>query len=409
VSLKRKTKQQITLDNRNANKGTEKGKALLNKSLSEYGAGRSILLDKHNRIIAGNKTFEAAKKNNLKVKTVETDGSELIAVKRIDLVLEATGKARELAYLDNRVAQLDLEWNGEQLINDIGKGVDLEKLGFGSKETEEIIKHCGIKKELDDIEPQIDKAKELQKKWGTALGQLWALGAHRLLCGDCTKKEVITLLLKNEKPVILCDPPYGISVVVGGKAGGGGKTHFGRIGGGKLVRANTYAKIENDETTDVANKFYNLCVELGIKDMILFGGNYFSNFLPPSRCWIVWDKENTGNFADGELAWTSFDRGVRIYHWLWNGLCRKGFRGVEMRSRIHPTQKPVGLFENIILDFTEKDNIIFDGFLGSGTTLIACEKSNRRCRAVELLPAYVAVALERWSQVTGKQPKLLER
>ena len=121
----------ITPDIKNANKGTERGRYLVEASLRETGAGRSILLDKDGRIIAGNKTFEAASDIGLPVRVVETDGTELVAVKRTDLDLDDdTGTARKLAYYDNRAAQVGLDWDAEQMLADVNAGLDLSGLWF---------------------------------------------------------------------------------------------------------------------------------------------------------------------------------------------------------------------------------------------------------------------------------------
>ena len=105
---------QLVLDEKNANKGTKRGRELLKKSLEKYGAGRSVVVDRHNRVIAGNKTLEAAVASGMKsISVVETDGSSLVAVQRGDLDLKRDKKARELAIADNRVSELDLEWNPE--------------------------------------------------------------------------------------------------------------------------------------------------------------------------------------------------------------------------------------------------------------------------------------------------------
>ena len=145
------------------------------------------------------------------------------------------------------------------------------------------------------------------------------------------------------------------------------------------------------------------------KKQIIFGGNYFTDFLPPSRCWIVWDKQNTGNFADAELAWTSFDKGVKLYHFLWNGLCREGSREVEGKTRVHPTQKPVGMLADILKDFSEENDSVLDCFGGSGSTLIACEQLNRKCYMCELDPKYVDVIIQRWENFTGQKAELVEK
>ena len=119
----------IKPDVKNANKGTERGRYMVEASLRETGAGRSILLDKDGRIIAGNKTFEAASDIGLPVRVVETDGTELVAVKRTDLDLDDdTGTARKLAYYDNRAAQVGLDWDAEQLLADLGAGLDLSAM-----------------------------------------------------------------------------------------------------------------------------------------------------------------------------------------------------------------------------------------------------------------------------------------
>jgi hypothetical protein len=117
-------------DRRNANRGTARGRALLEDSLRRYGAGRSILADKHGNVIAGNKTLETAADLGLPVRVVETDGTELVVVQRRDLDLDADPRARELAYADNRVAELDLDWDVTQLLEDRDNGIDLAALGF---------------------------------------------------------------------------------------------------------------------------------------------------------------------------------------------------------------------------------------------------------------------------------------
>jgi hypothetical protein len=107
---------ELVLDGNNANKGTKRGRELLEESLEKYGAGRSVVVDRHDRVIAGNKTVEVAVAAGMKsIALIETDGSSLVAVRRGDLDLERDKKARELAIADNRVGELDLEWNSEVL------------------------------------------------------------------------------------------------------------------------------------------------------------------------------------------------------------------------------------------------------------------------------------------------------
>ena len=305
-------------------------------------------------------------------------------------------KALRLA--DNKVGEL-AEWDEALLNIELDEIIDLDMSDFGflDDEIEEI-----TEKEVE--EDDYEEPEDLEPK--AKLGDIYQLGRHRLMCGDSTSIDNMGKLFDgNTIDLVLSDPPYGIDVVqnnsiVGDKA-------FGKVGGGNIVKSNTYMKIKGDETTDTAREFYNSCVSMNIYNYILFGGNYFTDFLEPKACWIVWDKQNTGNFADVELAWTSFDKGAKLYQWLWNGLCRKGDRKAEGSKRVHPTQKPVGLLADILNDFSKENDNIFDGFGGSGSTLIACEQTNRTCYMIEYEPHYVDVIIARWEQFTGQKAVLL--
>jgi DNA modification methylase len=236
----------------------------------------------------------------------------------------------------------------------------------------------------------------------TVLGDLYEIGEHRLLCGDSTDSDQVAKLMNgNKADMVFTDPPYGISVVSNNKVGGDKiPTFSGVVGGGatkkgknKIVDAKIYSEIIGDDTTDTAKEFYQTCISLGMENFIIWGGNYFTDFLPVSPCWIIWDKENSGNFADVEIAWTSFNKGSKLYKWLWNGMSRKGSRELEGKTRVHPTQKPVGLFGDIFNDFEFK--ICFDGFLGSGSTMVASHQLKRKCYGMELDPKYCDVIVKR--------------
>ena len=179
-----------------------------------------------------------------------------------------------------------------------------------------------------------------------------------------------------------------------------------RISPDAVVPAKTYNSIIGDDTTETARACYDVAITCS-DNQIIFGGNYFTDFLPVSRGWIVWDKNNTGNFADAELAWTSFDKGVKLYKHTWNGLVREGDRNAEGVTRVHPTQKPVGMIANILQDYSEENDIILDCFGGSGSTLIACEQTGRKCCMCELDPHYVDVIIGRWEKFTGQKAVLL--
>lgn len=246
-------------------------------------------------------------------------------------------------------------------------------------------------------------------------GDIWQLGDHRLMCGDSTDANDVERLMNGSRAVLaLTDPPYGICVVTKKERitdegiGGGGALHFRQgIGGGNIVRGNDYAPVIGDDTTETAEKSYALMKEL-TDNQIIFGGNYFTAFLPPRRCWLVWDKRNGANdFADCELAWTSFDKSVRKYEWLWNGLAREGNRDEEGQKRVHPTQKPVGLLKAVLADYSTENDAVLDLFGGSGSTLIACEQMGRKCYMMELDEHYCDVILARWETFTGKTAQLI--
>ena len=197
--------------------------------------------------------------------------------------------------------------------------------------------------------------------------------------------------------MVFSDPPYGIDVVGRDK----------QIGQGCLAKITKYKEVKGDDSTITAEDFYKTCISLGFDKYILWGGNYFIKFLPFSDGWIVWDKRGdmtSNDYADGEMAYCSFHTPLRIYKQIWNGMIREG----EKEKRVHPTQKPVRMLSEILKDFTKENETIFDGFGGSGSTLIACEQLNRKCFMSELDPYYCDVIITRWENLTGQKALLVK-
>jgi DNA modification methylase len=255
------------------------------------------------------------------------------------------------------------------------------------------------------IEDGFDSEAEAEKitEPVTKTGDIWLLGKHRIMCGDSTKAEDMERLMGQHKiGLLLTDPPYGINII--GKVDK--TTGKGQIGSG----GKQYLPIVGDETTETAKNIYQLSQQIGIKKVILWGGNYFTDFLPPSPCWIIWDKRGdqaSNNFADCEMAWTSLKSPARIYRQIWNGYTREGKRDVEGSQRVHPTQKPVGLFAFCMNNYSQPEEIILDLFLGSGPALIAAEQLGRICYGMEIDPIYCDVICKRWTDFTGKKPVLI--
>jgi DNA modification methylase len=357
-------------DTKNANKGTERGAALIESSLRTYGAGRSILIDKHGRIIAGNKTAENFGSIGLEdVLVIQTDGTKLVAVQRMDLDLETDKAAKELAIADNRAGQVSLEWDAEVLQE---LDVDLAKF-WTEDELAALLMEPTVIPELltdeDDVPP-------VPAVPDTVLGDLYVMGNHRLLCGDSTCITDVEKLLGGDRPeMVFTDPPYGMSAV--SKSG--------------VLSERYETDILNDDSTEVAGDAYRLCEAMGFPMLVFWGANYYANILPPSAAWIVWDKNNGGSDQmDCELAWTNL-----------KGVTRQFTKASEKVNRVHPTQKPVALIEWCFDRYKPGD--VVDLFGGSGSTLIACEKTGRKAYLMELDPKYCDVIVKRWEEATGKK------
>jgi DNA modification methylase len=337
-------------------------------------SARELLVYQHenqNIVIGGNMRLRAAKELGYK---------ELPCKILTDLTSE---QIRAIVIKDNVSFGSD---DFESLSNE-WDSLELEEWGMELTETPQDL-------ELESEEDNYEIPETIQTD--IVIGDLFEIGEHRLLCGDSTDSDAVARLMDGEKvDMVFTDPPYGIKVVQGKKVGG--DKGFGSVGGNKVVKAKEYSEIIGDDTTDTAREFYQTCISVGMENFIIWGGNYFTDFLTPSMCWIVWDKENTGNFADVELAWTSFDKGAKLYKWQWNGMIRKGDKNIEGKTRVHPTQKPVGLFGDIFNEFQFK--ICFDGFLGSGSTMVAAHQLKRKCYGMELEPKYCQVIIDRMKKL----------
>lgn len=364
----------------NPNKHGDKQIALLSKIIRNQGWRNPVIVSKRSGfIVAGHGRLAAAKLLNV----------EAVPVDYQDFANEAEEHAHLIA--DNRIAELaEIDSNElAGLLRDLEGKIDLDLTGFDEVSLDDILTATEPEAAEVDAELQIDKAEELQAKWKTELGQVWELGDHRLFCGDC-----LDFKIEKQVALLLTDPPYGIKRDKGfeGAVGFGGNKS-------KPIKRRTYSDEWDDERPSVETfeKIQNESVSA-----IIFGGNFFADILPASKHWIVWDKKNTmPTFGDCELAWTNIDRtSVVKYEYEYNGLIGKE------KQRFHPTQKPVNLFTEIVKDYTKPSDTVCDPFLGSGTTLIACENLKRKCYGVELNPGYVAVILQRWADATGREPKL---
>lgn len=437
----------ITPDKKNANKGTKRGKELLHQSLRELGGGRSILLDRDGNVVAGNKTFEGAQEIGLTVRIVKADRGELVAVQREDLDLnDPTGEARRLAYLDNRVGELDLAWDAEQLADDLALGMELDGVGFLEGELRALLEQAGIEQQtLTDPGEQTDKADALLAKWGVELGQVWSLGDHRLLCGDATDLLTIEQYLAGEKAALaFTSPPYWI-----------GKSYEQETSEAEIdafvERAAVVlnAAVRKDESRMVVNTStgYTTAFDKKSKRHVLLLVDKWTNALRSQqwnlrhvRHWLkpgqvlaksprtdLIDQHNeffatyehqqgterrfddVFDDQDVNLLMTYYNTQGKQRGQEWSGAswallsCWSDIRGTAGANG-HEAAFPVELPLRHLMLYTKRGEGVFEPFCGSGSTIIACEALHRRCWAVELSPGYVAATLERWSMMTGKVP-----
>jgi len=238
----------------------------------------------------------------------------------------------------------------------------------------------------------------------TKLGDLWELGNHRLLCGDSTDIEnIIKLIDGNKIDFTFTDPPYGIQVVRSGSIEGSKPFGKGKNGFDSIVKAGEYEPIKGDDTIDAAISCYDISKALKIKTILLWGGNFYAHKLPPAKCFVVWDKETDGKFGDGEIAWCSANKSIRIFRHKWSGMIKASEHG---QKRQHPTQKPVVLAEWALKEFMKDDELnVLDFFGGAGFTILAAEKINKISFICELSEHYCDVIVNRYIEWMKKNDR----
>jgi DNA modification methylase len=357
------------------------------ESFNEFGQVETIAIGPNNEVYNGHQRLNVLK---------DKYGDEYEVEVRVSSQ-ELTEKQREklTVYLHKGAAGV---WDFDTLANEWELD-DLLEWGFDKGELD---LDLWAGEPPDDVEPQIDKAEELREKWGVESGQLWKLGEHRIICGDCTDKAVVERVMQGEQvSLIVTDPPYGVNY----DGGANNETKREKLTGD--LDAELYDKflqvapINNECALYMwhagrrANEVYEAAIKNGFE----------------IRSQIIWHKLKAHYGA--WMAQYKQKHEPCIY-------CVKGaptFCGATnevtvweyeqpSRNEFHPTQKPIELMERAIGNHPYL--IIYEPFNGSGTTLIACERLGRKCRAVEISPAYVAVAIQRWVDVTGGTPELVE-
>ncbi len=217
---------------------------------------------------------------------------------------------------------------------------------------------------------------------------------NKITLGD--SYELIKKLEDKSVDLILTDPPYGIGADKGIKTTYGTSTHLGKV----------YKGNWDNETP--SKEMFDEILRVG-KKVIIFGGNYFTDKLPVNGHWIVWDKVGNANFknpfSDCELAWTNLPKKiVKKYTYI-----QQGFITDDKSERVHPTQKSLQLFKDIINDYTNENDIVLDCFSGSGTTSVACKELNRQFIAFEIDEEYHKISVDRLNGISVKDRKDKEK
>ena len=367
-------------------------------SIKEYGFRQPIVVDPEMVVVAGHTRLAAAWQLNLGKVPVH--------------VAENLSEAQIQAYriMDNRSHE-DAEWDDELLgveLADLSdQDFDLDLTGFTASEIEQLLNDKSLAGDLDGE----DDAPEVPAEPNSKLGEIYKLGEHRLMCGDSTSEDDVALLMNGQKgDLVFTDPPYNVDY-------SGGRTDV------KGVSKKRFSQIRNDnlEIDDfkvflqkVFSNYSKFMKELACLYVChpdshsapkLAFETIFAEYFKKSST-IIWVKNSAG------LGWGDYRAKHEpiLYGWK-EGQGKHGFYGGRDKTTVwninkdaqmqykHPTQKPVALAQEAILNSSKGEDIVIDLFGGSGSTLIACEKLNRKCYTIEIDPAYCDVIIERYEKL----------
>tara|TARA_B110000483_G_scaffold219320_1_gene273416 strand:+ start:176 stop:1321 length:1146 start_codon:yes stop_codon:yes gene_type:complete len=360
----------------NPRKLSEKAIETVAMSLKEYGFRQPIVVDKDRIIVVGHTRFRASKK--LGFKEVPITIADNLTTEQINAYRIADNRTSEESEWDNELLKMELK---ELDLKDF----NLELTGFNEDQLNNML--FEEKEGLTDE----DEVPETPEEPISKLGDIWKLGNHRVMCGDSTFIDNIDLVTKKEKiDMVFTDPPYNIDYQ-----------------GIKDKR-----KIKNDKMDDESFVDFLTSSLLGCETMYVCCSWQYAHLFREAmikiarkpKAMIIWDKVNPAQhldkyFKQHEIIYYYGDFGGHktIRGDVWN-LKRK-------KNTLHPTMKPVELITMALGDQSDK-KIVYDGFLGSGSTLIACEKLQRICYGMELEPKYCDVIIKRWENFTGLKAEL---
>lgn len=380
-------------------------------SIAKFGFVGAILADENLTVIAGHGRLIAAQQCDLPLVPV--------------FIVANLGDAerRALALADNKIA-LNAGWDADLLRQNlelVTLELDVELTGFSVGQVDLILSGPASRDPDDEVIPAAPTNPTTRR------GDIWACGHHLIGCGDARDRDFVNQVVGAETAAAMfSDPPY--NVAINGHAGG-----KGRIKHAEFAMAS--GEMADKEFEAFLRDAMGVCVEATSEGGVHFvcmdhrHADQLLTALEPlygARLNIcVWNKSNAGMGSlyrsKHELVFVyrvgkaqhrnnvELGRHGRNRTNVWDYPSVNTFQGARRADlALHPTVKPVGLVADAILDVTKRGEIVLDTFLGSGTTLIACERTGRRCRGVEFEPGYVDVALARWSAMTGLKPNLIE-
>ncbi len=393
---------------KNARTHSEEQVAQIAASIIEFGFTNPVLIDGSKGIIAGHGRLMAAKKLGLKEVPV--------------VILDHLSETQKKAYIiaDNKLAE-NASWDEEILASELAdlkdENFNLDLIGFEDQELEKIF--ANLYNQEDD--GKTEEIPELEEKPISNLGDIWILGKHKLICGDSCKAETYQLLLDKEMAdVLFTDPPYNINYgnslkdSISSKTGA--KNYTSSQGKRTILNDNLGEDFENflfnfcKNALEITKGACYICMSSSelhtLQKAFVNAGGKWSTF-------IIWAKNH---FTLGRSDYQRQYEPI-LYGWkqsndhYWCGDRNQGdvwYYNKPNKSDLHPTMKPVELCKRAILNSSKTDDIILDSFGGSGSTLIACEQTNRRCRMIELDQKYVDVIVKRWQNLTNQNAILLK-
>ncbi|MFH2062151.1 MAG: DNA methyltransferase [Candidatus Beckwithbacteria bacterium] len=210
---------------------------------------------------------------------------------------------------------------------------------------------------------------------------------NKIICGDSL--QIMRDIPDKSIDLVLTDPPYGIEIIK--------KQNKASEQIKSMSKAGGYWKKYNTKEWDnkiPSKKYFDEIFRVS-KNQIIWGGNYFVEYLNNSKCWLIWYKGKVLSLPDAELAWTSFNKPIRLFY---QSRTDAYINKIDEKEKLHPTQKPIDLIKWCVVNYSNEDDIILDPFLGSGTTVVACQNLKRNFIGIEISPEYCAIARERLRQ-----------